>query len=63
MALAVVFTAGMLMTVLLGLSKDAGVLTSDSPAPARGALAVTLIGAVAAILCAVVAMLPRAYNQ
>lgn len=59
----VIVTSGLLLTLLLGLAKDAGLFSADTSVIARIALAATVVLGAGAATCAIGALWPRPYDR
>lgn len=59
----VIISSGLLLTLLLGLAKDAGLFSPDTSVVARIALAATVVLGAGAATCAIGALWPRPYDR
>jgi hypothetical protein len=59
----VIVAAGLVLTLLLGLAKDAGLFAPDTSVVARIALAATVVLGALAAACAIATLWPRKYDR
>jgi len=59
----VIVSSGLVLTLLLGLAKDAGLFASDTSVVARIALAATMLAGGGAAACAIGTLWPRKYDR